>query len=55
MSGILFEQLTDAQKEVADSSAPTILVLGGAGVGKTSYNQNLWIAHLSGGAAYLPR
>jgi hypothetical protein len=21
----------------------------------TSYNQNLWIAHLSGGAAYLPR
>ena len=20
-----------------------------------SYNQNLWIAHLSGGAAYLPR
>ena len=21
----------------------------------SSYNQNLWIAHLSGGAAYLPR
>ena len=42
MSGILFEQLTDAQKEVTDSSAPTILVLGGAGVGKTT--TALWAA-----------
>jgi DNA helicase-2/ATP-dependent DNA helicase PcrA len=42
MSGILFEQVTDAQKEVTDSSAPTILVLGGAGVGKTT--TALWAA-----------
>jgi hypothetical protein len=26
-----------------------------AGSCPVSYNQNLWIAHLSGGAAYLPR
>jgi hypothetical protein len=25
------------------------------GLSGGSYNQNLWIAHLSGGAAYLPR
>ena len=36
MSGVPFEELTGEQKEVADSTVLTMLVLGGAGVGKTT-------------------
>ena len=42
MTGVPFEALTDEQKEIADSRAPTMLVLGGAGVGKTT--TALWAA-----------
>jgi DNA helicase-2/ATP-dependent DNA helicase PcrA len=42
MSGVPFEALTSEQREVADSKAPTLLVLGGAGVGKTT--TALWAA-----------
>lgn len=36
MSVESYEDLTAAQKEVVNSTAPTLLVLGGAGVGKTT-------------------
>jgi DNA helicase-2/ATP-dependent DNA helicase PcrA len=42
MSGVPFEELTGEQKEVADSTVLTMLVLGGAGVGKTT--TALWAA-----------
>jgi DNA helicase-2/ATP-dependent DNA helicase PcrA len=42
MSGVTFEQLTGEQKEVADHQAPTLLVLGGSGVGQTT--TALWAA-----------
>ena len=42
MSRIAFDQLIPAQQDVADSEARTMLVLGGAGVGKTT--TALWAA-----------
>src|SRR5665213_2295979 len=41
-SGVDWEQLTDEQRLVAASDASTMLVLGGAGVGKTT--TALWAA-----------
>jgi DNA helicase-2/ATP-dependent DNA helicase PcrA len=42
MTGVTFEELIPEQQEVADLTAPTALVLGGAGVGKTT--AALWAA-----------
>lgn len=42
MTGISFDQLTTEQQVVADHTARTVLVLGGAGVGKTT--TALWAA-----------
>jgi superfamily I DNA/RNA helicase len=36
MTVITFDDLIPAQQEVADLTAPSALVLGGAGVGKTT-------------------
>ncbi len=41
-SGLRFEDLTDEQRRVADAPEPTVLVYGGAGVGKTT--AALWAA-----------
>ncbi len=42
MSGVTFDHLIPAQQDVADQTHPTALVLGGAGVGKTT--TALWAA-----------
>ncbi|MHB8431626.1 MAG: UvrD-helicase domain-containing protein, partial [Acidimicrobiales bacterium] len=42
MSEVTFDDLIPAQQDVADQTRPTALVLGGAGVGKTT--TALWAA-----------